>query len=83
MEKIKVRIKDKNPNSNYGYYKCGDTGVLVGFSNFNCLVLKDDGKFVVVNIRNLEAVKEDAEHFEESEKDDDIHECFGRWNNQY
>ena len=59
MEGIKVIITGDYPHSGYGYYKNGDTGVLVGFVEGCAVVIRDeDSKFVKVELKNLKKIGE-------------------------
>ena len=54
MEGRHVVITEDSPYSCFGYYRGGDTGVLVGFTQgYAIVVLDNDGKFVKVEINNL------------------------------
>ena len=54
MKGMKVIITRENPHSGYGYYKAGDTGLLVGFTEGCAVVVKDnEGKFVKVELRDV------------------------------
>ena len=54
MKGMKVIITKDSPHSGYGYYKKGDIGLLVGFTEGCAVVVKDDnGKFVKVELRDV------------------------------
>lgn len=60
MKERHVIITEDSPYSYYGYYREGDTGVLVGFTQGCAIVVRDnDGKFVKVEINNLESLCND------------------------
>jgi len=60
MKERHVIITKDSPYSYYGYYREGDTGVLVGFTQGCAIVVLDNGgKFVKVEINNLESLCND------------------------
>ena len=59
MKAMKVVITRESPHSGYGYYKAGDTGLLVGFTEGCAVVVKDkDDKFVKVELKSINRLKE-------------------------
>lgn len=70
MEKIKVKFKKDSPYGEYGYYRVGDIGTVVGYTQGCAVILKEDGSFVKVE---LNWIKEDINSIPEnpvSEEDD-------------
>lgn len=60
MKERHVIITKDSPYSYCGYYRKGDTGVLVGFTQgYAIVVLDNDGKFVKVEINNLASLCND------------------------
>lgn len=54
MKGMKVIINGDSPHSGYGYYKKGDIGLLVGFTEGCAVVVKaNDDKFVKVKLRDI------------------------------
>lgn len=59
MEVRVVLLRD-SPYSDYGYYRTGDTGVLVGFTRTCAVVIRDkDGRFVLIEPNYLKKLEEE------------------------
>ena len=68
MEKIKVKFKKDSPYGEYGYYRVGDIGTVVGYTQGCAVILKEDGSFVKVE---LKWIKEDINSIPENPVNED------------
>lgn len=59
QKRIKVRLTENSPYSEYGYYEKGDIGYIDGYVNGNAVIILENGKFAKADLRWIEAVNEE------------------------
>ena len=71
QKRIKVRLTENSPYSEYGYYEKGDIGYIDGYVNGCAVIILENGKFAKAELRWIEVVNEEDKNtnteFKESE----------------